>query len=302
MRDYSQFIYNKPLNQVFLPGTHDSGTYHLENAIGRGQDISKDIGPLLKIPGVGKIFKNWARCQYRTINEQLSDGIRFFDFRIVYRDSKKDFYLVHGLYAKSLREELEVIAQFLKTHPEEIVIIQASHMDYMPKGEQSHQELISLIRQICGNLLAPASLTPQVTVGKLLENAKQLIFIYDASSTTAQQDPYLWQSYTLNSYWANSTNPLELKQKLDQHIQSIFTPTSVNNQYDFANEETASWIIRKNNPFLLNVPISYTPPPSLKQKVANKANDLKQETQKTAASVKEEAKKAGQTIKHWFKH
>ena len=95
----------KYLSQINIAGTHDSATAYVS-------------------------MENQARCQDKTIAEQLSMGVRFLDIRL----SKKgdEFYLVHSLadcYSdkdKTKRmtfgEVLEVCKDFLADNPKETLI------------------------------------------------------------------------------------------------------------------------------------------------------------------------------------
>lgn len=94
------------LSELNIAGTHDSATAYVS-------------------------MENQARCQYKTIAEQLQMGVRFLDIRL----SKKgdEFYLVHSLAdcysdeAKTRRmtfgEVLEVCKAFLKANPKETLIL-----------------------------------------------------------------------------------------------------------------------------------------------------------------------------------
>lgn len=58
-------------------GSHDTFTY------------LKPINPVFNL------FKRWWKCQNKTIDEQYTFGIRFFDIRIVWHKNK--WYMAHGL-------------------------------------------------------------------------------------------------------------------------------------------------------------------------------------------------------------
>ena len=74
-----------PLQSMFMPGTHDTGTWELstsstmflENAT-RG--LSKTLAHIIKLPGIGKGIKGlaakWSRTQSLDAYCQLRSGIR----------------------------------------------------------------------------------------------------------------------------------------------------------------------------------------------------------------------------------
>ena len=87
-----------PLNEVFIPGTHDSGA-------------------LYSFLGVS------GKCQSYTIGEQLSMGVRFFDIRLQLRGT--ELAVVHSFVDQKLTFDavLEDIKAFLTENPSEFVII-----------------------------------------------------------------------------------------------------------------------------------------------------------------------------------
>jgi hypothetical protein len=223
-------------------------------------------------------------------------------------------------------------------------------------------------------MLAPASFGPNVTVQELWNNQKQVIFIYDDEPKYSQSYPGLWSGNTLSSYWANATDPNELKQKLDQNINQAFANgTSINqffvvqsqltpdtntikaafnpfgnqprstkdlsNQikcrlpqwidewtqkpvniilHDFATPQTAHWVIQKNNPANLNIPLEHVACPkstAIQDKFAQTAktvvdtgvhtakevgSKIGHTAQETGSKIGSTAQKAGQKIKGLF--
>jgi len=69
------------INQITIPGTHDSGTYGIYN----------------------RIEARWARIQNLDIYKQLLNGIRYFDIRLETNDDK-EIYISHG-YISSINKK-----------------------------------------------------------------------------------------------------------------------------------------------------------------------------------------------------
>ena len=94
------------LSELNIAGTHDSATAYVA-------------------------MENTARCQDKTVAEQLAMGVRFLDIRLTQKDG--EFYLVHSLadcYSdkeKTKRmtfgEVLEICKGFLRDNPEETLIL-----------------------------------------------------------------------------------------------------------------------------------------------------------------------------------
>lgn len=219
-------IEHKPLNQLFLPGSHDSATYSLENTFGKGQDFSEKIN-LLKGVGVGfvvsSIAKDWAQAQNRTIYQQLNDGVRYLDLRVIYRDSAKDFYTVHGLYGPRFSHVLGQINQFLRENPKEILVIQIGDLGYMgpPESEaQNHLKLAQLIENsFKNNLISKSEISDaSATVSEIWSLGKQVFLIYKDKKIAKTIDGFWHKRTSIDDYWANQEQPEALKEKLDKHM------------------------------------------------------------------------------------
>lgn len=223
MSEFSDKIGNRQLNQVIIPGSHDSATYKLEPSIGKNQNITSKFN-LLKYVGLGdmfmKIAQDWSQTQDRTVYRQLSDGIRYLDLRVIYRDSKKDFYTVHGLYGPALSDVLEQITSFLKEHPKEIVIIQIGDMRYMGANqEQAHEELIAKFEKAFHDKMIKRNefSGPTMTIDELWKNKKQVFLIHDKSEAVKTHNT-VWSKNYIISPWANTDKITELKKKLDKSL------------------------------------------------------------------------------------
>jgi len=88
---------SKPLNQITIPGTHDTCT--------------------------SKIHLDFVRTQDKTVAEQLSNGIRFLDARC--RHIEDVFAMHHGSYYLELMfgDVLNDVRSFLSSNPTECVIV-----------------------------------------------------------------------------------------------------------------------------------------------------------------------------------
>lgn len=97
---------NLKISRIQLLGSHDSGTAY-------------------------PAFATWSKCQNRTIEEQLSLGVRLLDIRLYELDGK--FRLVHSVadcYKTAEKKELlyfddvlKTTTDFLKQHPKETIVM-----------------------------------------------------------------------------------------------------------------------------------------------------------------------------------
>jgi len=101
-----------PLNQIAIPGTHDSGTY------GSGCS-ARDI-----------------RAQSRNITQQLNDGIRYFDFRGEWAFGQI-YYSHGGSLCGEFQYGLDDIQVFLGQNPSEIVVIKLRSIQIIHNYDQN---------------------------------------------------------------------------------------------------------------------------------------------------------------------
>jgi hypothetical protein len=210
-------IKNRALTEIFIPGSHDSATYNLEYTIAKGQGFSTGLNVISGRAGIGHMLKQWAQAQEESVLAQLEGGIRYLDLRVIYRDSEKQFYTVHGLYGPSLSDILSQITQFIKQNPKEIVIIQVGDLRHMPRGIQDHQELISLLQNTFGDKLIPKSLGLHAPMETIWKQGKQLVLIYN-NNTVAKRYDTIFSNKSIDSFWANKNSVPELRKKLSERL------------------------------------------------------------------------------------
>ncbi|MEE3928616.1 hypothetical protein V2E24_03445 [Mycoplasmopsis ciconiae] len=102
MNDWLKYVDDrKKLSELTLPGTHDSGMF----AVGFWQ----------------KITEAWSKTQSKNWDNQLKQGIRFFDIRI-----NHELFINHGGIwpgtKDTLKTYLEKMVQFLDKYPSEFII------------------------------------------------------------------------------------------------------------------------------------------------------------------------------------
>jgi hypothetical protein len=115
------------LGSVIFPGTHDSASYGC--AVERG--IAPEAGELLN--GVWELSADpsatlgrervaaWARTQSRTLAEQLEDGVRYLDLRVVDREGELTTW--HSVYSVPFDEAVDAIVAFADAHRREPVVL-----------------------------------------------------------------------------------------------------------------------------------------------------------------------------------
>ncbi len=134
------------LNEIVIPGTHNSGTYQISpySEVGPGSNVLYHV--------VRPLVASWAKTQYRSFREQLTLGIRFFDLRVAF-DSSGQALITHGLVSMGLQPALNEISSFILQHPKEVILIayelsfdyQANRLtpDQRVKKKQEVQQLLN---------------------------------------------------------------------------------------------------------------------------------------------------------------
>jgi len=141
---------SKRLNQIAIPGTHNSATH----SFSRASKYAADKPGLVKYRPpwpVSSVIAQWSKTQARTIIQQLHDGIRYFDFRVGYQGG--EFYTCHGMNGDTIRDILHTFVEFATTYPREVFILDFNHFYKM--GPAEHEELTKQIRDLIGDKLWP---------------------------------------------------------------------------------------------------------------------------------------------------
>ncbi len=134
----------KVFMRVFLSaihsGTHSSGSHGIrpDSAISPDNEYKDFLND--RMAKVKNFLYTWWVTQATNLTEQLMGGIRDLDLRVAARRPKypngtlvnpgtpPEFFLVHGMYALKLKDELDEIVRFLRSHPGEVVIIDFRHL------------------------------------------------------------------------------------------------------------------------------------------------------------------------------
>merc|ERR1712226_1233509 len=84
MTNLPNTLHDVPLNQLAIPGSHDSGAYWLNTDL----PIAPDEPRLISFLGrcAKGVVRRWSLTQNLNITNQLQNGIRYFDMRTVYKE------------------------------------------------------------------------------------------------------------------------------------------------------------------------------------------------------------------------
>ncbi|KAM6161981.1 PI-PLC X domain-containing protein 2 [Erethizon dorsatum] len=201
-------LYNVPLSNLAIPGSHDSFSYWVDEKSPVGPDQTPAIKRLARISLVKKLMKKWSVTQNLTFREQLEAGIRYFDLRVSSKpgDADQEIYFIHGLFGIKVWDGLMEIDSFLTQHPQEIIFLDFNHFYAM--DEAHHKCLILRIQEAFGNKLCPACSVESLTLQTLWEKKCQVLIFYHCPFY--KQYSFLWPGKKIPAPWANTTSVRKL--------------------------------------------------------------------------------------------
>src|SRR3990167_8882056 len=235
----SQIPNSRVINQLIIPGTHDSGSYAI-TALSKFSLSPDDplptwieqVSNILPLSLVRIIAANWCRTQPYSIADQLNNGIRYLDFRIdLFQDGH--FYLNHALLSVRLSDALQQIKTFIQNNPSEIVFIDINHIFNINNAENETQ-LVQLLQTYLGPNAIPNTFHTSDTIGTLRKSNRNVIIFMDTSQIISSLDMakfaahYFWHESNINSPWPNKSNMVDLKNTLDAEI-AVRAQTQNNN-------------------------------------------------------------------------
>uniref|UniRef100_A0A8B9FMT9 Phosphatidylinositol specific phospholipase C X domain containing 1 n=1 Tax=Amazona collaria TaxID=241587 RepID=A0A8B9FMT9_9PSIT len=162
MSQLPEKLWDIPLYDLALPGSHDTMTYCLDKNSAVSGNECKLVKFLSKcVPCiVHPVIMKWSTTQVLTVTEQLEAGVRYLDFRIAHKpnDPSMNLYFVHMVYTTVTVEDiLWEVLRWLETHPQEIVILACRNFDGLTK--KLHCRLIAWIKEIFQCKLCPRNVS-----------------------------------------------------------------------------------------------------------------------------------------------
>uniref|UniRef100_A0A4W5Q6N0 Phosphatidylinositol-specific phospholipase C, X domain containing 3 n=1 Tax=Hucho hucho TaxID=62062 RepID=A0A4W5Q6N0_9TELE len=206
------------LNSLVIQGSHDSFSFYIDESSPVGPEQTDAVQNFVSVFGTvaKKLMRKWLATQTMNFSTQLEAGVRFFDLRISTkpRDPDNELFFAHGLFSATVREGLEQISSFLSAHAREVVFLDFNHF----YGVQNlhHEKLVSMLRDVFGEKLAPVVFAQEVSLQYLWEKEYQVLVFYH--SPMALEVPFLWPGQMMPAPWANTTDPEKLIQFLQASV------------------------------------------------------------------------------------
>ena len=224
MEELAPGLENQKLNEIVLPGTHDSGTYNITESSELANDGNTNpcALPIIKriinafdsipiftgaFPSCGQTQAGWSKTQTRNIRQQLDDGIRYIDLRVW--QSEGQYKVVHSLVSVDIDEVLKDVKSFYSVpgyESKEIVILDINHTYQMTaEADQILVQKIktalttdsgkSLLIPRCSN--ADCTEATDLTLGKLWNKPDQRVIVFyrhSGSDKVMRDNPELWSN------------------------------------------------------------------------------------------------------------
>ncbi|KAK6192498.1 hypothetical protein SNE40_003952 [Patella caerulea] len=210
-----EHLHDTPLNQLAIPGCHDSGAYWFDRSGGLFPDASNALKCLYSVFGRCTCIYRWAKTQNMNFCQQLKAGIRYFDLRVTTKPYTEDLYFHHTLYADKVEPSLRDMNTFLDAHPKEVIILDFNHFNKEMEITRDDQ-LISMILNIFGDKVCPLQDMSSLTLNTLWSRKLQVIVIYHREDIKSKY-PQIWPGSVICSPWINTKDVNELVHGLDNH-------------------------------------------------------------------------------------
>lgn len=122
-----------PMNQLCLPGTHDSAAYTFDTSPTLPANVN--LRRLCRwVPFVLPIVKKWSQTQRSTVLQQLRDGVRYIDLRVSFLDNA--YWCSHTIATVPLQTVLDDMVTFASEEPAEVVVCDIS-LDYANRASMT---------------------------------------------------------------------------------------------------------------------------------------------------------------------
>lgn len=192
-----EYLKDKSLLSLMIPGTHDSGAY----------DTADN-------KGLGFFGDKLVVTQDESVWNQLMYGIRYLDLRVGFREKRprNPFWIYHGIVAvRPIDDVLADIKRFM-AQSRDIVIIDF-HKLSAGFNQTIHDKFVNvLISNISPWILPRSDRLP--TLGQMWDSNQRLVIGY-ASSDTVQRHNTLWNN--VEHAWGN----VQSKPNLFRYLNSV---------------------------------------------------------------------------------
>ncbi|XP_020709537.2 PI-PLC X domain-containing protein 1-like [Athalia rosae] len=185
MADRREELASKRFRDIFLPGSHNSGSYV----------ITED-------PTAETLVAKYVICQDESVLAQLIYGVRYLDIRVgYYGGTDSSWWINHGVIkVVELQDVIDDVKTFLN-NTNEIVIFDVQEF---PVGFGTdltvHRRLVAYLEEQFADYLLPKSYGWSTTLESIWASGRRLIIGYDESNVVPLYDT-IWPCVT--HQWGN---------------------------------------------------------------------------------------------------
>lgn len=196
MYKYQSILKVLTIEELSIPGTHDSGTYDM----------------------VSTVSEPWTKTQSLTLQGQMEAGARALDLRIGIQPDKSGderFILVHDTWRTNLTVSaaLDQILSFSHNEATEVIILDFHRFVELSGGvtEQHYQDLMKLVKTKLGNKLIPYSAKGQ-TLNEIWQGQGRIIVAWNRDNN----DSEIWPG--VSQGWFDKSNKSDLQSAISAEM------------------------------------------------------------------------------------
>lgn len=270
-RDPRKFL-DKPLNTIFLPGSHDTMAYGINQTgdigllrFGSDASMAEINSIIVYIPKslgiIATIITNWAKAQQVSLISQLNAGIRYLDMRLCLDTNNglkiptfQDLKFTHSLISDiTLMDAMLEIAEFHRKNKGEIIIIDFQYilnlcttninlLYYVPAAEQLkiQKQMLDFIENLFGQSLSSSEDAITNSYNYFTSKKSPIIVLFDGRGAGGQGGisnaivPEQGNSLAFPEYWNNKGY------KWVRNRQNVISAT-MGNVYNVDSNPIGSW-------------------------------------------------------------
>ncbi|MBB64526.1 MAG: hypothetical protein CMO81_05635 [Waddliaceae bacterium] len=226
MEQFISQIEDKSIHDLVLPATHNSSAYMLKVDSIPEESIWVKVSNLAAkyFVCVEGLIKDWVITQNGSVYEQLKQGIRFLDLRVMWNAETESFACSHTFLTASLDEVLSDVRRFIDEHPSEVVVTKfKSDFAHRKEIEGHEKDLLERISQAWGDcmLQAPHSNTEESSKIKDMLTTNHRIQCFYKAEDNKVQHPSIWDGDNLEEFWIDGSNIDDRLKEIEDGIKSI---------------------------------------------------------------------------------
>ncbi|CAM4968819.1 unnamed protein product [Rotaria socialis] len=209
------------LFNLTLPGTHDSASFTLTSALSPDPTGNPVLDALVKLAEklgipLQDVITPWALAQSRNLYEQAEDGMRYFDIRAAYNGTEWCSY--HFELGLPINTHLNALNSFLLLHPNEIIVIEVSHLASENLTQKNLNELRDMIINIFNPMLySRINNFNTTTIGDMI-STNQRVIVTLSDDATIENYTQLWYGSSMINSYANTDS---LDQMISYNWQQV---------------------------------------------------------------------------------